>query len=129
MLFDVLLLHQKNLRVPREQWGPLLRGTLRITELDRVTNNFRRNILKAELWMAYGETRMRGLASLSDPVLLPYKGAGILIAGTELESTEGGQKIWEHRQVWLCSVARGTEAEWERARYDERQRAVTDQEQ
>ena len=115
--------------MPREEWGPLLRGTLRITEMDRVTNNFKRNILKAELWLAYGEARMRGLGSLSDPVLLPYKGAGILIAGTELESTEGGHKIWEHRQVWLCSVARGTEAEWERARHDQRQRAVTDQEQ
>ena len=129
MSFDVLLLRQKCLHVPREQWGPWLRGTLHISEMGRVINNFKRKILKAELWLAYGEARMRGLALLCDPVLLPYKGAGILIAGTELESTDGGHKIREHRQVWRCSVARGTEAEWERARYDKRQRAVTDQEQ
>jgi len=129
VLFDVLLLRQKGLRVPRDQWGPSLRGTLRITEMDRVTNNFKRNIVKAELWRAYGDTCMRGLASLCDPVLLPYKGDGLLIAGIELESAECGQKIWEHRQVWLCSVARGTEAEWERARYEERQGVVIDKEQ
>ena len=129
MLFDVLLLRQKGLRVPRDPWGSSLRGTLRITEMDRVTNNFKRNILKAELWLAYGDTRMRGLASLCDPVLLPYQGDGILIAGIELESAERGQKIWEHRQVWLCSVARGTEAEWERASYEARQSVVIDKEQ
>lgn len=71
------------------------------------------------------DTRMRGLASLCDPVLLPYKSDGILIAGIELESAERGQKIWEHRQVWLCLVARGTEAGWERARYEERQGVVS----
>jgi hypothetical protein len=37
---------------------------------------------------------------MTDPVLLPYDGDGLLIAGTELRSD--GQKIWEHRQVWLC---------------------------
>lgn len=128
MLFDVLLLRQKGLRVPCDAGGLRLR-TLRIREMDRVTNNFKRNILKAELWLAYGDTRMRGLAYLCDPVLLPYQGDGILIAGIERESADRGQKIREHRQVWLCSVAGGTEAEWERARDEERQGMVIDKEQ
>lgn len=97
--------------------------------MDRVANNSKRNILKAALWMAYGDTRTLGSASLCDPALLPYQGDGILIAGIERESAERGQKIREHRQVWLCSLARGTEAEWERARDEERQGMVIDKEQ
>lgn len=62
--------------MPPEQWGPLLRGTLRIIEMDRITNNFKRNILKAEPWLAYGETRMGGLALLSDPCCCPTRATG-----------------------------------------------------
>ncbi len=94
-----------------------MRGTFRITEMDRATNNLKRNIVKVDLWAAYGETRMRGLASLVDPVLLPFEGDGLLIAGIELQSTDGGRKVWEHRQVWLCHPAEGTEADWAREMY------------
>jgi hypothetical protein len=79
-----------------------MRGTLRITEMDRETNNSKRNLLRAELWAAFDTPRMRGLASMYDPILLPTLGDGLLIAGIELKSEEGGEKIWEHRQVWLC---------------------------
>ena len=48
----------------------------------------------------------------SDPVLLPFDGDGLLIAGVKLQSAESGRKIWEHRQVWLCRAAVGTEADW-----------------
>jgi len=43
---------------------------------------------------------MRNLASMTDPVLLPTLGDGLLIAGIELQSQ--GDKVWEHRQIWLC---------------------------
>ena len=121
MLFDVQLLRKQGLRLPRSQWEQPLRGTFRITEMDRDTNNFKRNLVKIDLWAAYGETRMRGLATLADPVLLPYEGEGLLIAGTELQCTDGGRKIWEHRQVWLCQPSAGTETDWERAMYQLRQ--------
>lgn len=77
--------------------------------------------MKIDLWSAYGETRMRGLASLSDPVLLPFDGDGLLIAGVELQSAESGKKIWEHRQVWLCHPAVGTEADWSRTTFNQAQ--------
>lgn len=79
-----------------------LRGTLRITEMDRAANNSKRNLLRVDLWSMFETPRMRGLASMSDPVLLPTLGEGLLIAGIELHSEELGQKIWEHRQIWLC---------------------------
>ncbi|MBB1603298.1 hypothetical protein A9977_25035 [Variovorax sp. UMC13] len=117
MLFDVQLLRKQGLRLPRSQWEPPLRGTFQITEMDRDTNHFKRNILKVELWAAFGVSHMRGLATLIDPVLLPNKSEGLLIAGTEIHCTDGGRKIWEHRQVWLCQPAAGTEADWARATY------------
>ena len=86
--------------------------------MDRESNNFKRNVTKVELWAAYNQPRMRGLVSLTDPMLLPYKGEGILIAGVELHSEDGGQTISEHRQVWLCSPAIGTEADWARDQYE-----------
>lgn len=86
--------------------------------MDRADTNHKRNIVKIDLWSAFGETRMRGLATLTDPVLLPFEGDGLPIAGTELLSTEGGKKIWEHRQVWLCHPAAGTEADWARITFN-----------
>ncbi|VTU20197.1 hypothetical protein SRS16CHR_02594 [Variovorax sp. SRS16] len=94
------MLRNRSRRLGRGELVAPLRGTLRITEADRATNNFKRNLLVANLWDSYGESRMRGLATLFDPVLLPYKGDGWLIAGTELHSE--GQELCEHRQVWLC---------------------------
>lgn len=85
--------------------------------MDRASNGFKRNVLKAELWATHGQTRMRALASLFDPVMQPYAGDGILIAGIELESTDGGGKVGEFRQAWLCSTTVGTEEDWERSRH------------
>ena len=100
MLYDVTFLRRQGLRLKRSDLEPPLRGTLRITEMDRATNNSKRNLLRVELWAAFETSRMRKLASMTDPVLLPTMGDGLLIAGTELQS--GGHKIWEHRQIWLC---------------------------
>lgn len=100
MLYDVTFLRRQGLRLKRSDLEPPLRGTLRITEMDRATNNSKRNLLRVDLWAAFETSRVRKLASMTDPVLLPTMGDGLLIAGTELQSE--GHKIWEHRQIWLC---------------------------
>ena len=105
MLYAVTLLRSRGLRLKRSEWEAPLLGTLRITEMDRGNNNSKRNLLRADLWHDFGTARMRGLASMLDPVLLSYDGDGLLIAGTELEVQGVGEKIWEHRQVWLCQAA------------------------
>lgn len=108
MFCEVTLLRQSGRRLPRREWGPPLRGTLRITELDRTINNAKRNLLCMELWESYDTTSRRGLATMFDPVLLPSPRDGLLIAGMELESdVSDGLKIWEHRQVWLCRPVSG----------------------
>lgn len=100
---EVILLRQAGRRLKRPEWGPSLRGTLRITEMDRAINNAKRNVLCVELWESYDTTSRRGLATMFDPVLLPSPRDGLLIAGTELESDlSNGLKIYEHRQVWFC---------------------------
>lgn len=117
VLYDVVLLRKQGQRLRRADWPPFLRGDLRITEMDRAGNGSKRNLLCAHLWQAFGTTRRRGLATLFDPVLLPYKDDGLLIAGIDLSSTDGGRVVYEHRQIWLCTSAKGTEAEWERETY------------
>ena len=104
MLFEVVLLRDKGRRLKRQEWGPPLRGTLRISEMDKSINNAKRNLLCAELWEHYDTTSRRGLATMFDPVLLPSPRDCLLLAGTELDSdqADGGFKIYEHRQVWLC---------------------------
>lgn len=100
---EVTLLRQAGRRLRRQEWGTPLRGTLRITEMDRAVNSAKRNLLCIELWEAYGTTSRRGLATMFDPVLLPSPVDGLLIAGIEFESDRSnGLKIFEHRQVWLC---------------------------
>ncbi|MDM0043993.1 hypothetical protein QTH91_05830 [Variovorax dokdonensis] len=97
---EVVLLRQAGRRLRRSEWRQPLQGTLRITEMDRAANNAKRNMLRVDLWEGYGTTSLRGLASMFDPVLLPYPGDGLLIAGTEFQVE--GKDISEHRQVWLC---------------------------
>ena len=115
MLYDVTILRKNGRRLAPAEREPAMRGRLKIVEMDRQANNFRRNVMKAELWAFYGETRMRGLGALFDPVLLPYNGLGLLMAGFDLSS--GEHEISEHRQVWLLRPPAGTEAEWERSLY------------
>ena len=103
MFFEIVLLRQSGRRLRRQEWGTPLCGTLRITEMDRASCNAKRNVLRADLWESWTTTSRRGIATIFDPVLLPYTGDGMLIAGIELETDMSqGIKIYEHRQVWLC---------------------------
>lgn len=80
-----------------------LRATITILESDRDKNNSARNLVEASLYVSYGTAQMASRGRMVDPVILPYKGAGFLLSGTELQSevVDGDIKMWEHRQVWL----------------------------
>jgi hypothetical protein len=57
------------------------------------------------MYEEYGTPRMRSLASMFDPTILPMaKGEGFLMAGYQREChrADGRLSIKEHRQVWLC---------------------------
>ncbi len=119
MLYDVVLLRKHGERLSKKDLPSFMRGSIRITEMDRQYNHFKRNIVHIHLWESHGQTNMRGLATMADPVLLPYNGAGLVIAGIEVEVC--GDTIKEHRQVWMCKPAAGTEAEWAREKWQRRQ--------
>lgn len=99
---DVTPLMRNGLRLlPGERTS--MRVTVTILESDRGKNSSGRNIVEASLYVSYGTAQMSGRGRIIDPVVLPYKGAGFLLSGTELasEEVEGVRRYWEHRQVWL----------------------------
>lgn len=75
-----------------------------VLESDRGHNNVGRNTVEASLYEAYGTARMSGRGRMIDPVIVPYKGLGVLFAGTEIEAetTDGQLLVREYRQAWLC---------------------------
>jgi len=94
------LMHKGQRLKPHERPVPI-RVTVTITESDRDRNNFRRNVVETSLYVNYGIAQMAGRGRLVDPVILPHVGRGFLLSGIELESTDAGKTIFEHRQVWL----------------------------
>jgi len=94
------LMHNGRRLKPNERAAPM-RVTVTILESDRDRNNFRRNIVEASLYVSYGISQMASRGRLVDPVILPHAGPGFLLSGIELEATDAGQTISEHRQVWL----------------------------
>jgi len=109
---EVTQLRRHGERLRKPDLAPPMSGLVLIVEMDRASNNFGRNVIAAQLWESYNTTSRRSLATIFDPVLLPNDervrdrlpsgGQGMLIAGTELISSEGGRVIKEHRQIWLC---------------------------
>lgn len=92
-------------RLPLGRRGPPLRGTVVISEMHRVPDRKERYVVAVDMYEEYGTPRMRSLASMFDPTILPNaKGEGFLMAGyqRECEFADGKQSIKEHRQVWLC---------------------------
>lgn len=95
-------LMRHGLRLKPGERGAPLRVTVMIRESDRDTNNSARNLVTAALYENWGIPQARSAGQISDPVILPYKGPGFLIAGMELATDEidGTRRLFEHRQVW-----------------------------
>lgn len=73
-----------------------------ILESDRDRNGSKRNLVQASLYVSHGTAQMASRGDLIDPVILPYKGAGFLMSGTELDAAtiDGELRVFERRQVW-----------------------------
>lgn len=100
---QVTFLMRQGLRLKPAERDPPGRYTVTILESDRDKNSSARNVVEASLYVSYGTAQMASRGRLIDPVIVPYKGAGFLLSGTELytETIAGVNKMWEHRQVWL----------------------------
>jgi len=103
MFFAVVTFLMRNgLRLKPAERDPPARYTITILESDRDRNNSARNLVEASLYVSYGTAQMAGRGRITDPVILPFKGPGFLISGTELDAqhVDGKLKVFEHRQVW-----------------------------
>lgn len=99
MIFaEVTFLMRNGLRLARSERDPAMRVTVMIRESDRDKNHSARNLIEVMLFEHWGLAQARSAGRISDPVILPFKGPGFLLSGTEIESRDGG--IAEHRQVW-----------------------------
>ncbi|WPH22335.1 hypothetical protein [Variovorax paradoxus] len=101
---EVTFLRHQGARLRRGERDPPRRLMVTIIESDRDHNNSGRNTVEASLYEAYGTARMAGRGRITDPVIVPFKGPGILLAGTEFhtETVDGHLQTREHRQLWLC---------------------------
>lgn len=101
-LAEVTPLMRDGLRLKKDERGPPLRVTVMIRESDREKNNSSRNLVEVMLFEHWGIPQARSAGRISDPAVLPYKGPGFLLAGTELcsYSIDGESRMLEHRQVW-----------------------------
>lgn len=105
---EVTPLMRQGLRLKKAERPPAMRVTVTILESDRERNNSKRNLVEASLYVGFGSTQMAGRGHMTDPVLLPHKGPGFLMAGTEMhaETVDGAIRVHEHRQL-VVPVERG----------------------
>ncbi|SFO51844.1 hypothetical protein SAMN05216567_10152 [Variovorax sp. OK605] len=100
---EVTFLMRNGLRLKPAERDPPLRVTVMIRESDREKNNSSRNLVEAMLFEHWGVPQARSAGLIVDPQMLPFKGPGFLLTGTELDCQRIDEKlrIFEHRQVWL----------------------------
>lgn len=99
---EVTFLMRNGLRLKPGERAPPGRYTVSILESDRDKNNSARNLVEVSLYVSHGTAQMAGRGRLVDPVIVPFKGPGFLLSGTELDSqqVDGELRMFEHRQVW-----------------------------
>ncbi|MFM9922766.1 hypothetical protein VLK31_07230 [Variovorax sp. H27-G14] len=99
---EVTFLMRNGLRLKPAERQPPLRATVMIRDSDRDKNNSGRNLVEVMLFEHWGLAQARSAGRMSDPVILPFKGAGFLLSGIELDPQQvGGEpRMLEHRQVW-----------------------------
>lgn len=96
-LADVTPMMCKGIRLKHRERERLL-VTVMIRDSDRGTNNSARNLVEVMLFQNWGLPQARSAGRISDPMLLPFSGPGMLVQGTEIETVNG--ETSEHRQVW-----------------------------
>ena len=106
---EVTFLMRNGLRLKPGERAPPARYTVTILESDRDRNNSARNLVEVSLYVSHGTAQMASRGRLIDPVIMPFKGAGFLLSGTEMDAqqVDGELRTFEHRQVWhVVPVAR-----------------------
>ncbi|MET3498142.1 hypothetical protein [Variovorax boronicumulans] len=99
---EVTFLMRDGVRLLKRERVAPVRVTVLIRDSDRDKNNSKRNLVEVMLFEHWGVPQARSAGRISDPVILPYKGPGFLLSGTELDTQtiDAQSRTCEHRQVW-----------------------------
>lgn len=91
-------------RLLRSERAPPMRGMVTIGEMNRTRETSESYAVVVDLWEQHGTPRMRCMAHMSGPRILPNpKVPGMLISGVQRETWRddaGKLRMKEHRQVW-----------------------------
>ncbi len=98
MFCEIIELRRAGLRLAPKDWPAPVRGDLRITYLNGRSNNNRRSMREAALWVEWSTHMVPG-PHLWEPVLLDILGDAMLWRGHVCARTDAG--IAEYEQVWL----------------------------
>lgn len=99
----LILLGPDGERLPPRDREPAMRGMVTFGEMNRDRDSSEPYAVVADLWEHYGMARMRSMAHMSTPTILPNgRGPGMLISGIQRETwhDDGKLRMKEHRQVW-----------------------------
>lgn len=107
MLVDLVRLRAGGLRLRPSELEDPLRGLLVLRDDGGTHSSFKRPIRVAHLYQVV-PTWKDGLQDLTKPLfdaeVIRVEDDVITITGVELESTTGGERVYEHGQVWRCTV-------------------------
>lgn len=113
MLCDVVLLRWRGLRLKPKELDPPVRGDLVITDRggEPAMSSFKRPVRAAKLYALGGnpEIRREVLQPIFDVDVLRIEGDAITILGIELQSELETRQLWEHVQIWRCTLVAAPE--------------------
>lgn len=99
MFCELIELRRAGLRLAPKDWPAPVRGDLRILYDDGKSNNSRRNMRVATLWVNWSCSHEIPGPRLAEPVLLDVLGDAMLWRGHICARTDEG--IAEYEQMWL----------------------------
>lgn len=113
MLCDVVLLRRRGLRLKPKELEPPVRGDLVITDRggEPAMSSFKRPVRAAKLYGLGGnpEIRREVLQPIFDAEVIRVEGSIITVVGIELQSVLETRQLWEHVQIWRCTLVAAPE--------------------
>ncbi len=99
MFCELIELRRAGLRLAPKDWPEPVRGDLRVEHENGKTNNSRRNMRVATVWVNWSCSHVIPGPRLAEPVLLDVLGDAMLWRGHVCARTADG--ICEYEQMWL----------------------------
>ena len=113
VLVDLVKIRSGGLRLRPSELQEPIRGDLVLLDDTGTHSSFKRPIRVAHLYQSttgWQDGRQDATKPLFDAQVIRVEGDTIILTGLELESTAGGERVFEHGQVWRCTVVAAADA-------------------